>query len=252
MTPPTNSLAGRATSLPYPRPASVPLPTQRLLLAAWLVATDALALVFAFHLAYWLRFDLQITVAPEVIPDVSQYQGLTALLVPAWLLLLAVFHLYDSRAKLGGIQELSRTFHACTTATMLVIVATFLAPQLTVSRMWVVSVWVLSFFCLSVNRFLARRLVYALRRRGYLLSPAIIVGTNEEAVSLEAFLSDWQASGVRTLGFVSLNGTPLRRRHRLSSTRRHHDIASIVSAHTSRGRHRGHHSTSSRATTDPV
>ncbi|MEZ5317460.1 MAG: sugar transferase [Vicinamibacterales bacterium] len=191
---------------PCPEISGASLKRQRAMLAVWLAVVDAAALAAAFRLAYWLRFDLQITVAPEVVGRLTDYDGLATLLIPIWMLMLVAFNLYDPQAKLGGIQESSRAFHASTTAAMLVVVATFFVPQFVISRMWLVSVWLLSFLLVAAGRFANRRLLYALRRRGYLLSPALIVGTNEEARSLAGFLGDWQASGVQTLGFVRTGG----------------------------------------------
>lgn len=192
-------LAGLA---PYPRAARLSLATQRLVLTLYLLVTDALALLAAFRLAYWIRFELQITVAADVVGSLEDYQGLAALLVPVWLSTLALFSLYESHTKFGGIVESSRTFNACTTATMFVVLGTFLQPQFVVSRMWLVSAWALTFLGVATNRFLARRIVYTCRSRGFLLSPTVIIGTNEEAASLAAFLQDWRASGVRLLGLV--------------------------------------------------
>ena len=193
-------------AVPYACLSRQSLATQRLALAVSLAVADAIALGLALRIAYSIRFELQITVAPEVAPNLADYQGLAALLIPLWLLVFALFNLYDSQANLGGPAESARTFNACTVATMFVIVATFLVPQFVISRMWLVSMWLLSFALVAADRFLARRVVYALRRRGYLLSPALIIGTNQEALSLATFLADSQSSGVRTLGFVSTNG----------------------------------------------
>ena len=86
---------------------------------------------------------------------------------------------------------------------MLIILATFLEPAFIVSRFWVLAAWVLSFGLVTFNRFVCRRLVYPLRGRGYFLTPAVIVGTNEEAVTLATDLRDWKWSGLRIAGFVS-------------------------------------------------
>jgi exopolysaccharide biosynthesis polyprenyl glycosylphosphotransferase len=179
------------------------LKTQRIMLLVWLLLSDAASLAAAFRLAYWIRFDLQITVAPEVVGSIDAYFSLTAAFIALWLTHFAFARLYDTQARAGGTAESARALRACTMAVMLVVVATFLYPTFTISRMWVISVWILSFLFVSVNRFVARRLVRALRRRGYLLAPAVIVGTNEEAVNLAAFLRDWQASGVRAVGLVA-------------------------------------------------
>lgn len=192
--------AGRAT--PYPQARASSRRVQRGLLLGALVIGDAAALATAFALAYWLRFDMQFTLAPEVVPLPTYYPGLSALLIPLWLAMFAAFTLYDPLSKLGGIVESSRTFHACTVATMLVVVGTFFFPAFVVSRAWLIGVWLSTSLLVAVNRFMARRAVYAARRRGYLLRPAVIVGTNQEALNLHAFLADWQSSGVRTVGFV--------------------------------------------------
>ena len=221
------------------------LAVHRLLLVAWLVATDALALALAFRLAYSIRFEVQLTVAPEVVAPKGTYDLLTALLIPLWLVVFALFDLYEPRSKLGGSLESARTLNACTVTTMLVIVATFIVPDFVISRVWLVSVWLASFFLVAANRFVARRLVYMIRRRGYLLTPAVIVGTNGEAASLAAFLADRQSSGVRTVGFIHAgNGDPrsvgdvtvLGSISEIGSIVREHGIEDVIVAITGIGR----------------
>ena len=75
-------------------------------------------------------------------------------------------------------------------------------PRFVVSRGWLVTGWLLCFLLVSANRFLSRRLAYMLRRRGYLLSRAVIIGTNEEASVLAGELSRWQDSGLEVVGVV--------------------------------------------------
>jgi exopolysaccharide biosynthesis polyprenyl glycosylphosphotransferase len=231
-------MTGKTEVIGYrPGAASLAKPSRRVLAVrrpaaiAWLLTTDSLALVLAFALAYWVRFELQVTVAPEVTPRPEDYRALSGLLIPLWLLVFVLFGLYQHPAKVGGPLESSRIFNASTIAAMLVIVLTFLFQTLVISRMWLVSSWLFSFLLVSINRFAARRLVYALRRRGYLMSPTVIVGTNPEAVKLATYLGESPSSGVQTVGFVSttsgerLAGTTL---PVLGSTV---DIAAIVEAH---------------------
>lgn len=187
----------------YPASPVFSLTRQRAVLRGWLILTDAIALGIAFLAAYWVRFDLQVTLAPEVMPATPLYQTLAAWLTPLSILVLAAFRLYDPDRLLGGVSEYSRIFSACSTSTMIVVVATFLQPAFVVSRMWVLSAWLFCFVMVALNRFVCRRLVYPLRSRGYFLSPAVIVGTNEEAATLAADLSNWRSSGVRITGFVS-------------------------------------------------
>lgn len=188
--------------LPYPQVPAVSLATQAALLRGWLLLTDALVLMVTFRAAYWVRFDLGLTLAPDVIPDPALYPGLAAAMLPLWLGVEWTFGLFDVHRRLSGIDESSRVLNASSTAAMLVVVATFLWPPFVISRMWLVSAWAMSGVALCLNRFLSRRIVYAVRHRGGLLTPAALVGTNEEARALATYLADWRASGVRIVGVV--------------------------------------------------
>jgi exopolysaccharide biosynthesis polyprenyl glycosylphosphotransferase len=212
-----------AAGRPQPAPSRLPLQVQRQLLVAWLLITDAVALMAALRTAYWIRFDLGVTIAPEVVPDAQFYPTLAALLPLLWLAVFYAFRLYDTQQKLGGLEESAQTFQASTTATMLVIVATFVEPAFVVSRMWLISAWLLSFLAVATSRFAARRIVYALRRRGFLLSPAVIIGMNEESAALAASLADGRGSGVRLVGILASASRALR-----------HDVPGVPFVGTSR------------------
>ena len=186
-----------------PQPSVLSLEHQRLILKATLMLTDSIMLGLAFLSAYNLRFRLNVTLSPEAVPNTELYPPLAMLLIPVSVLVFALFRLYDRSMLLGGISEYSKMFHACSTGTMIVVVASFMVPQFVVSRIWLIASWLFSFILTVTNRFLCRRIVYALRSRGYLLTPAVIIGTNEEAVTLAEELGHWRSSGLRIVGFVS-------------------------------------------------
>ncbi|MFN8006971.1 MAG: sugar transferase [Terriglobia bacterium] len=195
-----------AGSAEYSWPTLLTLERQRLLFIAGLVFTDALSLGLAFGIAYFLRFDLRWAVSPEVIPIPRFYPGLAMWLLALWILMFILFGLYNLHSLLGGVREYARVFNACTTGTMLVIVSTFVSQLFVVSRGWLISAWLLSFILVGANRFVSRRIAYALRGRGYLLTPAVIIGANEEASALAADLGVWRSSGVRLIGIVEGEG----------------------------------------------
>jgi exopolysaccharide biosynthesis polyprenyl glycosylphosphotransferase len=186
----------------YPAVPALSLETQRRLLRLWLLLTDAAALALAFSIAFWMRFGLLITVEPEVVPNQMFYLGLTAILIPVWILAFLIFNLYNLQMKLGGIAEYARAFNACTTSSMIVVIVAFLEPQLIISRAWLALSWMLTFLLVASNRFVNRRLVYTLRERGYFLTPAAIIGTNSEALTLASDLGELRHSGLRIVGFV--------------------------------------------------
>jgi len=167
-----------------------------------LLVSDATTLCIALLLAYWTRFNLHLSLSPEVVPSAQFYAALMAILVPIWLSLFALFGLYDWENLLAGTLEYSRAFHACTTAMMLVIVTAFVDPSFVVARGWLIPGWVYSVVLVSAARFMLRRVVYSFRRRGSFQSRAVIVGCNGEAATLARQLADSPSSGYRIVGMV--------------------------------------------------
>jgi exopolysaccharide biosynthesis polyprenyl glycosylphosphotransferase len=66
--------------------------------------------------------------------------------------------------------------------------------------------WLLSCFLVGFGRLLMRRLAYLLRRTGYFVAPALIIGVNEEAQIMAEKLRSRVASGFELLGFVDPAG----------------------------------------------
>jgi exopolysaccharide biosynthesis polyprenyl glycosylphosphotransferase len=62
--------------------------------------------------------------------------------------------------------------------------------------------WGFTFLLVSIGRFVLRRAVYGLRRHGFFLTPAVIVGANQEGRWLAEQLLSWQTSGLHLVGFV--------------------------------------------------
>jgi exopolysaccharide biosynthesis polyprenyl glycosylphosphotransferase len=70
------------------------------------------------------------------------------------------------------------------------------------SRGWLIIFWLLTLASLMVGRFLVRRMVYWLRMSGYFLTPALIVGANDEGRLLGEQLLRWHRSGLHLIGYV--------------------------------------------------
>ena len=179
---------------------------QRHGLRAALVAGDILTVAGAFLIAYWIRFDLRMTVAPEVVPSPVFYEWLILTLVPVWLVLFALCGLYSWENLLGGVVEYQRVLNASSMGMILVAGATFFQPTFVVARGWLVGAWLLTVILTCISRFLIRRVAYLLRHRGYFLVPAVVVGSNGEALSLAHELMENSSSGYRVLGVVESKG----------------------------------------------
>ena len=172
-----------------------------------LFAFDALALGVSFALSYVFRFKIGIPLLETVQYSGAFYSSVAFWVIPVWMALFALYHLYDRRFLFSGFQEYIRVVNACTAGMIVVIVASFLDTGLIISRGWLLLTWLFAIAIVANERFVARRALWTLRRRGWFLTPTIIVGANEEGRALaEQFVSD-RGSGTQVLGFID-NASP--------------------------------------------
>lgn len=174
----------------------------RLFLAA-LVICDFLMTGIAFRLSYYLRFEKPLFFfRQDVLTSFDFYQSLVFVLIPLWLLVFASMGLYNRKNLLGGTQEYAQVFNSSIIGMFLVITAGFLLPGFIFARGWLIMAWGFAFLLTAIGRFVLRRLVYLLREHGYYLSPAVIVGANDEGLSLAEQLLSWKSSGILVVGFI--------------------------------------------------
>jgi len=182
---------------------SIPRRLQWRIFVAALFIGDLLMIGLAFQLAYHIRFDLNILLFREdVIPSLRYYQSIVIFLIPAWLAIFALEGLYNRKNLLGGTREYAKLFNSTAIGVFLVIAVGFLLPEFIFARGWLLTAGGLSFLIVALIRFIMRRAVYALRGHGYFLSPALIVGANDEGRSLAAQLMTWKTSGFLVAGFI--------------------------------------------------
>lgn len=191
------------TTRVYQASRSIPRREQWRLLTLGLILSDAIMASIAFRVAYIVRFDLSIPLfKQDAMPSLNSYQNLVLILIPIWLGIFALSGLYKRQNLLGGTREYSLIFNATTIGMFTVISAGFLVPEFIFARGWLLLAWAFVFLFTLIGRFVLRRIVYSLREHGYYLSPAIIIGANEEGISLAEQLLSWKASGLHVLGFV--------------------------------------------------
>ena len=166
-----------------------------------LMLNDAAMLALAFWLGSKVRFQVLPYFSQDQLPDFLLFSGST---IALWLLLFAIFQLYNVQHLFEGLEEYTRVFNAVSVGTLvLVAVGFFTREDLLISRGWLLITWALSILFVAISRMLLRGVVYAFRRRGHLLSPALIIGANDEALALAERLQNWDASGLYLTGFIS-------------------------------------------------
>jgi exopolysaccharide biosynthesis polyprenyl glycosylphosphotransferase len=172
------------------------------LVTASLLVLDAAAVMTAFGFAYAARFKAGLPLLVTPPHTLGFYSWVALWAVPVWLGLFALYRLYDRRSLFSGFHEYSRAINACTAGMLAVVAISFLDATLPISRGWLVMTWVTSVMLVCGGRFLARRLLRWLHRRGHVLAPTVIIGANEEGRALAEQLMADPGSGIRVVGFV--------------------------------------------------
>ena len=183
--------------------ALIPRQAQWLGYKVLLVLMDILMTNLAFRLAYYIRFETNLSIFEEsAVVSFDYYRTLVLISSFLWLLIFWMNGLYSQQNLLGGTREYDKVFRSSTVGFLLIVVAGFLQPDLIIARGWLLMAWVLTWISASVGRFLLRRFIYALRKHGFFLTPAVIVGANQEGRWLAEQLLSWETSGLHLVGFV--------------------------------------------------
>jgi len=197
------------STLPEPRVKRRITPLNRrqrqLLITLTLLIGDAVSLVAAFSVAYFMRF---ILLPYSSNYSVEDYANFILAIVPIWLAIFAVNQLYSDQHLFGGLEEYVRVLYSVSIGTLGVIVIGFLQrEELLISRGWLIISWLVSLIIVTLFRFLFRHLVFHLRSQGHLLSAAVIVGANQEGVALAGQLQKTSTSGLYIVGFIDAKTT---------------------------------------------
>jgi exopolysaccharide biosynthesis polyprenyl glycosylphosphotransferase len=166
---------------------------------------DSLTLFAAMRFAYLIRFELKISVAPDVVPTLQFYEDLAVVIVLGCILLFTLAGLYNWNSLLGGTTEYSRAFNAIAITFLIIILATYMFQSFEVSRVYLTASWLLSTVLVLVTRFALRRVAYALRKRGHFrIRTAIVAGKGAEVLSLIQELKE-PRSGYEVVGLIAIS-----------------------------------------------
>ena len=168
-----------------------------------LVLSDAVMTFLAFWLAYYVRFEwfVQYFESPAIV-SFEHYRFLLYQMPLLWLVIFVANGLYVKEILLCGYREYSRVLRSASAGFLVIVLAGFLEPTLIIARGWLLLTWGISFLFVAGARFGLRRYVYSLRKRGYFLTSAVIVGANQEGRWLAEQLLHWETSGLCLVGFV--------------------------------------------------
>jgi exopolysaccharide biosynthesis polyprenyl glycosylphosphotransferase len=181
----------------------IPRKLQWALYITSLIICDVTMTFLAFWLAYYFRFELFVQYFEQnAMISFERYRFLIYFMSFLWLVLFALNGLYAKDKLLGGTREYSNVFRSASEGFLFIVIVGFLEPTVIIARGWLLMAWGGAFLFVAVARFFLRRIVYALRKHGFFLTPAVIVGANQEGRWLAEQLLRWETSGLHLVGFV--------------------------------------------------
>lgn len=181
---------------------------QRVFLVLGLIVFDGLAVALSVILTHrWVS-----------IQGGGWYPGSLPLVlgaaIPFAIGLFALNRLYNLDELLEGPLEYGRIVYGCTLTALSLSVFGFWGKlaESGPSRRFVGLMWLLSLLAVGLDRFVARRIVRGLRRRGYFVRRALIVGLGKSGLAVARHFGELKDTGIQIVGFIDdflSPGTPV-------------------------------------------
>jgi Undecaprenyl-phosphate glucose phosphotransferase len=165
-----------------------------------LLLADLAIVALSWLGAFGYRFFLDPTPIPGGIPPLEPYLLLLLPIVLIWPIVFRAFGLYRPRRIGSRLGEIGDVAQACSVAALILTGLTFFVRQFEFSRLVVLYFWILSTAGLSLARGAFREALRFVRRRGYNLRHAVVVGWGEVAEQMVRLLGAHPELGIRLRG----------------------------------------------------
>jgi exopolysaccharide biosynthesis polyprenyl glycosylphosphotransferase len=185
---------------------------RRTFIVTALVVADAIAILLAGLAASWIRFGaMDAPVGFENTTLTVAFWEIFALLVPVWLLFMALAGLYDVDSVTWGLSMSGKVVLALSLGVVALILGTYFAKLPGLSRAWVLLVWLTGVVFVLIARGMVMMLFTWARSSGRLLLRTLVVGSNSEASDIMRILRADRAAGlVPVAGLASSQADQLR------------------------------------------
>ncbi len=164
---------------------------------------DWIALSCSWVLAYFLRFYLPVISVSKGIPPFLTYLTLLVIMLPLWYIVFKTFGLYRPRRISSKFAEVVDIAKGTTIAILILVSLTFFVRRFEFSRLTFLYFWIICVITLCIERILFRELLRFIRKRGYNLRHALIVGTGNLALDVTDRVHNHPELGIKIRGFLS-------------------------------------------------
>ncbi|KHE94156.1 MAG: undecaprenyl-phosphate glucose phosphotransferase [Candidatus Scalindua rubra] len=164
---------------------------------------DWIALCCSWMLAYYLRFYFPVIPVSKGIPPFVTYLTLLIIMLPLWYTVFKAFGLYRPRRISSRFAEIIDIAKGTTIAILILVSLTFFVRKYEFSRLTFLYFWIICMIILCVERILFREFLRFIRKRGYNLRHALIVGTGNLAMDVTDKVHNHPELGIKIRGFLS-------------------------------------------------
>jgi len=172
-------------------------------LITFLFISDLSFVALSWILAYVVRFQVRVMDVTKDVPPWSQHLPLLVIIL---LVCGVVFHLvgfYRPKRLSSMPKEFIEIIKALTISILIFVFLAYFFKEYRYSRLTILYFWILSILFVSLSRFFSRNLLRVLRRKGYNLRYAVIVGEGELGQKLLQSFHSHPELGVKAIGFLS-------------------------------------------------
>lgn len=146
------------------------------------VVLDGIIILISYLLAYYIR--LESGLFPQKAEEgmrMREYMLMISIIVPYYLVLYAIFHLYTPKRVQGRRLELSNIVKANTVGLMIFIVGLYILRLMEFSRQMMFIFYVINIFFETLERNLIRMVLRSFRKKGFNLKHILLVGYSRAA-----------------------------------------------------------------------
>ena len=185
------------------------------------VFSDLLVVSIAWTLSYWLRFSSGFLSVEKGIPPFSDYLRMLLFVWLIWAFVYRRFGLYKPMRGISRFREALKVVRANTFSVVLLLAVTYLFREKSVpfSRLVFVIFWAVSTSFAVISRSIVRAFLRSMRRRGYNLRYAVIVGSGPLASMLASRMALHPEFGVQLIGCLASSEQEVSRHRRSNGGR---------------------------------
>ena len=160
---------------------------------------DLSIILFSFYLAYYIRFGpIGLTISSLE----TQYQVFFSVYLVAWVYLSHRFQLYPSKRVIGFSREAWDVIKTTSLCFLIATLPAFFIREYPLSRVFLLYLWPFQTGSLISFRFIIRKTLKYIRRRGYNFRQILFIGRNERSAKIARTIEETPEFGLRILGFV--------------------------------------------------